>query len=475
MARALERHQKGEAQVIPILIRSVDWKDAPFANLRPLPLNAKPLSLWKDKDEALAGVSEYLRCLLEENLSKLSDEHKTGEIEKDQVGVAPIVWQAYRDIPAPRSVSAFLLSTSEQKSLAVLELLAKEPECAWVIVWQGGERIANVELKYDDQPDASRYISTLQDDLLQAIDDWGKVKPERYHELQEQAECVAVRMRKARRRHYPDKSAEPQLRFCIWLEPTRYLYYVGIHPQLGKPEFRTLRQKYFNNALIGLEGGQLLDLPSNFALHVAVVSKDRHLLLRQRNRSVSNYPLAWEAGVGEFMHGPGPMNDPVPEVRTDPGHSVFRHFSEERIPDLYLFLKNAIAEELGYHEAQPGDFCLYGFAVEYQTLAPKLLAVYNSELTLDELLRSANEKGVKDPARRLASIELTPSAIAEAFSNGKYPFWEPKSKLLVLLALKQDLETTGNYEQSLEIARLTNRFKIDDVPVDPWESPVDKL
>ncbi len=475
MMRALERHQRGEAQVIPILIRPVDWKHAPFAHLHTLPINTKPLSLWEDKDAALADVSENLRRLLEGKPSKLSDENKTGELEKDQVGIAPALWQAHRAIPAYGPVPASLPSPSEQKSLAVLESLVKEPECAWVTVWQGGERIANVELKYDDQPDASRYTSTLQDDFLQAIDDWGKVKPERYHELQEQAECVAVRIRKAKRFQYLGKSAVPEWKFCIWLEPTRYLYYVGIHTQLGKPQFRTLRQKYFSNALIGLEGGQPLDLPSNFALHVAVVSKDRHLLLRQRNRSVSNYPLAWEAGVGEFMHGPGPMNGPVPEVRTDPGHSVFRHFSEERIPDLYLFLKNAIAEELGYHEAQPGDFCLYGFAVEYQTLAPKLLAVYNSELTLDKLLRSANEKGVKDPARRLASIELTPFAIAEAFSNGKYPFWEPKSKLLVLLALKQDLETTGNYEQSLEIARLTNRFKIDDVPVDPWEYPVDKL
>src|SRR5579859_1006902 len=46
MARALERHRKGEAQMILILVRPVDWRHAPFARLRPLPLNAKPLSLW---------------------------------------------------------------------------------------------------------------------------------------------------------------------------------------------------------------------------------------------------------------------------------------------------------------------------------------------------------------------------------------------------------------------------------------------
>ncbi len=65
MKRALERHQKGEAQVIPILIRQVDWKHAPFAHLPILPTDAKPLALWADKDAALADVSKNLRRVLE--------------------------------------------------------------------------------------------------------------------------------------------------------------------------------------------------------------------------------------------------------------------------------------------------------------------------------------------------------------------------------------------------------------------------
>jgi len=56
----------------------------------------------------------------------------------------------------------------------------------------------------------------------------------------------------------------------------------------------------------------------------------------------------------------------------------------------------------------------------------------------------------------------------------KYASWEPKAKLLILLALKQDLEATGKYDQSLEVAKLTERFKIEDEPVDPWEYSVDK-
>ncbi len=389
------------------------------------------------------------------------------------------IWKAHHDISVPlpiiatmpsQSVIALVASQSGDKSITeLLEPLTKKPECAWVIAWQGGERISNIEFRYDDQPNANRYTSTLQDDLLQVIDEWGKMHQERYNELKEEAECVAVRIRRARRLHYPANNAVPLLKFCIWLEPTKYLYYVAIHPYLGKPEARSLRKKYFSNALLGLESDQPLELPSNSALHVVVVSRDRHLLLRQRIRSATNYPLAWEAGVGEFMHGPGPSGSSDPEIKADPTRSLFRHFSKERTPDLFFFLKNAIAEELGYRGARQGDFCLYGFAVEYQTLAPKLLAVYNSDRTIEELLRSAKSQEAKDPARDVSSIELTPRAIAEAFASTKYSSWEPKSKLLILLALKQDLEAIGKQDQSFEIEKLTDRFKLGEEPVDPWE------
>ena len=65
MKRALERHQRGEAQVIPILARPVDWRYAPFAHLRVLPTNIWPLSTWMNEDAALADVADNLRRVLE--------------------------------------------------------------------------------------------------------------------------------------------------------------------------------------------------------------------------------------------------------------------------------------------------------------------------------------------------------------------------------------------------------------------------
>lgn len=65
MRRAIERHQRGEARVIPLILRPCDWHDAPFGSLEALPRNRKPISTWKHPDEAFAEVAHYLRQIIE--------------------------------------------------------------------------------------------------------------------------------------------------------------------------------------------------------------------------------------------------------------------------------------------------------------------------------------------------------------------------------------------------------------------------
>jgi TIR domain len=61
MRRALERHNANEARVIPILLRPVDWQGAPFAHLQPLPFNGKPITSWKNRDDAFTNVAIGIR------------------------------------------------------------------------------------------------------------------------------------------------------------------------------------------------------------------------------------------------------------------------------------------------------------------------------------------------------------------------------------------------------------------------------
>ncbi len=64
--RALERHKKEEATIIPVIVRDVNWKKAPFAKFQALPKDGKAVKLWKDTDSAWRNVSEGLEKVVEE-------------------------------------------------------------------------------------------------------------------------------------------------------------------------------------------------------------------------------------------------------------------------------------------------------------------------------------------------------------------------------------------------------------------------
>ncbi len=59
--RAMERHKAGEALVIPIILRPVDWHDAPFGKLQALPKDGQPITSWSNRDEAFLDVARGIR------------------------------------------------------------------------------------------------------------------------------------------------------------------------------------------------------------------------------------------------------------------------------------------------------------------------------------------------------------------------------------------------------------------------------
>jgi hypothetical protein len=69
LAKALERHQRGQTHVIPVLVRDCDWTAAPFSHLDAVPrkpgAGAMPVTSWSDRDAAWASVARELRALLE--------------------------------------------------------------------------------------------------------------------------------------------------------------------------------------------------------------------------------------------------------------------------------------------------------------------------------------------------------------------------------------------------------------------------
>ncbi|MDZ8105361.1 MAG: toll/interleukin-1 receptor domain-containing protein [Nostoc sp. DedQUE12a] len=83
---AIQRHEAGEACVIPILLRSVDWDNAPFGKLQALPKNALPVRSWNNQDDAFTNVAQGIKSaakqLIEERQQKQERVSREAAIDK---------------------------------------------------------------------------------------------------------------------------------------------------------------------------------------------------------------------------------------------------------------------------------------------------------------------------------------------------------------------------------------------------------
>jgi TIR domain len=61
MQRAMERHDKREARVIPVILRPCDWHDLPFGKLLATPPDGKPVTKYPDQHDAFYEVEQAIR------------------------------------------------------------------------------------------------------------------------------------------------------------------------------------------------------------------------------------------------------------------------------------------------------------------------------------------------------------------------------------------------------------------------------
>jgi hypothetical protein len=61
MRRALERHDAGEARVIPVILHACDWQHMPFGKLLAAPKDGRPVSKWPDQNEAFLDIVQKIR------------------------------------------------------------------------------------------------------------------------------------------------------------------------------------------------------------------------------------------------------------------------------------------------------------------------------------------------------------------------------------------------------------------------------
>ena len=84
LEQALTRQESDQARVIPIILRPVDWKGAPFAKLQVLPTGGKPVTNWPTHDDAFLDVVQGIRKAIDD----LTNKRKTAASGATTVGQA---------------------------------------------------------------------------------------------------------------------------------------------------------------------------------------------------------------------------------------------------------------------------------------------------------------------------------------------------------------------------------------------------
>jgi hypothetical protein len=101
LSRALERHERGDAVVIPVILRPCDWKTQRFARLQALPPGAAPVTSRRDRHRAWTEVVLGVRQIAE-RLS--SDSSKAQPLNTEHPEPAPV--HTFTRLEAPPEIHA---------------------------------------------------------------------------------------------------------------------------------------------------------------------------------------------------------------------------------------------------------------------------------------------------------------------------------------------------------------------------------
>ncbi|MCI0662644.1 MAG: TIR domain-containing protein [Acidobacteria bacterium] len=91
MERALQRHASGEARVIPIIIRPVDWQGMPFGRLQALPKDGIAVTSWANQDEAFVDIAQGVRRAVEDLMRPSPDARPAIHAMETDSPLMPIV------------------------------------------------------------------------------------------------------------------------------------------------------------------------------------------------------------------------------------------------------------------------------------------------------------------------------------------------------------------------------------------------
>lgn len=135
--RAIERHESGEAVIIPVIVRPVDFTGAPFSGIQALPKDAKPVTTFNNPDEVWFEIAQGIRDICEsiagtqrnnssgeKAIAEMPTEESEGDVLSEHERSDILFWHRMHDaFPGLRDVDELRGENAADR----LEILFKEP------------------------------------------------------------------------------------------------------------------------------------------------------------------------------------------------------------------------------------------------------------------------------------------------------------------------------------------------------------
>ena len=125
MYAAIEKHNEGNLIIIPILLEFCFWETTPFANIQFLPRNGKPISSFKNSDEAYSSIVSHLQNLIQHRfqeskeirskIDKLERKIKGKDIEHNDLETVEALIDYYKKINKQGKVQEYTQIKSRLK------------------------------------------------------------------------------------------------------------------------------------------------------------------------------------------------------------------------------------------------------------------------------------------------------------------------------------------------------------------------
>ena len=183
MKRALERHEApGPCAVVPVIVRAVDWRAAPFAKLQAVPRDGKAVASWPDRDEAWTNVASGIRQVAERIREELASMPPPVEVTPTPPPAAPAPTptpanaNAAHHAPEPSTNAIAAGADGEPSPYALLAQYPGEPPQRYELV-QGASLLigrakeAGIRLPRDDKMASRRHaVLEVRSDELVVVD-----------------------------------------------------------------------------------------------------------------------------------------------------------------------------------------------------------------------------------------------------------------------------------------------------------------